>query len=72
MTTRTPKRPVPDNITDYIPHHPDTGCPDLAIPACLRCPLPACRYDGEEDGRITENARRHEAAVVRRAARKGE
>lgn len=23
----------------------DTGCPDLGIPACLACPLPACRYD---------------------------
>lgn len=25
--------------------HEDTGCPDLGIPACLRCPLPACRFD---------------------------
>lgn len=25
-------------------HYQDTGCPDLAIPSCLSCPLPACRY----------------------------
>jgi hypothetical protein len=23
----------------------DTGCPDGALPSCLNCPLPACRYD---------------------------
>ncbi len=21
------------------------GCPDLGIPSCLVCPLPACRYE---------------------------
>ena len=25
-------------------HYRDDGCPDLGIPTCLSCPLPACRY----------------------------
>ncbi len=39
---------LPDEV-----HYQDEGC-DL-YPACLRCPLPCCRYD--EPGRLQRDAR---------------
>lgn len=39
MTTTTTAR-LPDDLV-----YPDTGCPDLGIPACVRCPLSLCRFD---------------------------
>ncbi len=28
-----------------VDSYEDSGCPDLGIPSCLSCPLPACRLD---------------------------
>lgn len=28
-----------------VDSYADSGCPDLGIPSCLSCPLPACRLD---------------------------
>ena len=41
-----PGRPgAPDHLPYDSKLWRDSGCPDLDIPTCLGCPLPACRYD---------------------------
>ena len=36
---------TPEPHESEFEHWRDEGCPDLGIPTCLDCPLPACRYD---------------------------
>jgi len=53
-----------DLLPEHI-HYRDEGC-DL-FPACLRCPLPTCRYD--EPGRLQREARQgRDREVLRRFA----
>ena len=39
--------PTMDMLPEHFPYR-DDGC-DVS-PSCLRCPLPRCKYDSDEDG----------------------
>lgn len=52
-------------MNDGLPEHhryQDTGCE--VAPACLECPLPACRYDGPGHSLQSARAALRAAAVV--------
>ena len=52
-----------DRLPDYT-NYRDEGC--ALFPSCLRCPLPRCRYDRQDNGRRPTKVLRDEELLRQR------
>lgn len=56
--------PSRDHLPEYTHYH-DTGC--SLFPACLRCPMPCCRYDATPTGQRPTTALRNRRVAAAHA-----